>query len=404
MSCGVVIAGAGMAGLRAAEQLRAAGWAGAITVVGAEPHPPYNRPPLSKGLLVSPDDDAGAVDRIAFRQRASTHDVDWRLGTAIETASLPDRTVWLADGTELRYDGLVAATGLRPRRLPVEGAPGRRFVLRTVDDALALRAELAPGRHVVVVGGGFIGCEVAATARTIGCRVSVIEPTSAPMSGAIGRPLAAALQRYLAARGIRFHVGETVRAIQDSGHGTASVELASGTGLDADVVVESIGSHPNVQWLDGNGLDLSDGLHCDNALRVEGRPDVVAVGDVARFPNPRFDDVPRRVEHWCVPGDTAKRAAATLAGHLTGSVTDQGPFAPLPSFWSDQFDLRLQGFGAPGIADEIDVMEGDLDRIEAGVAVGYRRDGDLVAAVLLGLPANRHAHYRSLLNRLPQAA
>lgn len=404
MSRRVVVAGAGMGGLRAAEQLRAAGWAGAITVVGAEPHPPYNRPPLSKGMLVSPDDDASVVARVAFRRRASTHDVDWRLGTAIEAASLADRTVRLADGTELRYDGLVAATGLRPRRLPVEGAPERRFVLRTVDDALALRAELAPGRHLVVVGGGFIGCEVAATACAMGCRVSVIEPTSAPMSGAIGQPLATALQRYLAARGIRFHVGETVRAVHHSGHRTASVELSSGARLNADVVVESIGSHPNVEWLQGNGLDLSDGLCCDNEMRVEGRPDLVAVGDVARFPNPRFDDVPRRVEHWCVPGDTAKRAAATLVGHLTGSRTDQGPFAPLPSFWSDQFDLRIQGFGAPGVADEIDVMEGDLDRIEAGVAVGYRRDGDLVAAVLLGLPANRHAHYRSLLNRLPQAA
>lgn len=393
-----VVAGAGLAGLRAAEQLRVAGWTGAITVVGAEPHPPYNRPPLSKGLLVSPgdrEDTASAVARVAFRRRASSDDVEWLLGTPIEAASLAERTLRLADGGVLRYDRLVAATGLRPRRLPLAGAPERRFVLRTVDDALALRGELEPGRHIVIVGGGFVGCEVAATACTMGCRVSVIEPTPAPMSGAIGQPLAAALARHLTACGIRVHTGQTVAAIWDSGR----VELASGTVLDADVVVESIGSHPNVEWLDGNGLDLSDGLRCDNALRVEGRSDVVAVGDVARFPNPRFDDVPRRVEHWCVPGETAKRAAATLV-----NGAGQDPFMPLPSFWSDQLDLRIQGFGAPALADEIDVIEGDLDRVEAGVAVGYRRDGILVAAVLVGLPANRQAHYRSLLNRLPQAA
>ena len=138
--------------------------------------------------------------------------------------------------------------------------------------------------------------------------------------------------------------------------------LDDGSVLPADLVVESVGSHANVEWLEHNDLDLSDGLLCDNHLRVEGLPGVVAVGDVARFPNPRYDDVPRRVEHWSIPGDTAKRAAETLAAHLAGRDAPDAAFAPLPSFWSDQFGLRLQSFGAPGLADSTEVVEGSLDR------------------------------------------
>jgi 3-phenylpropionate/trans-cinnamate dioxygenase ferredoxin reductase component len=158
-----------------------------------------------------------------------------------------------------------------------------------------------------------------------------------------------------------------------------------------------VGSHANVEWLDGNGLDLSDGLLCDNHLRVEGRPGIVAVGDIARFPNPRYDDIPRRVEHWSIPADTAKRAAETVVAQLAGRPLPDTAFAPLPAYWSDQLGLRLQSFGAPGLADALEVVDGSLDALGSGTAVLYRRDGDVVGALLVNVPVSRHAEFRSLV-------
>lgn len=374
----IVVAGASLGGLRAAEQLRAAGHTGEIVVVGDEPHPPYNRPPLSKEALATEI----SLDRVAFRMRPSVADVAWRLGTPVVRADLAARTVHLADGTEIRYDGLVVATGLRPRRLDAPGTGPSRHVVRTLDDAAALRERLRPGVRAAVVGAGFIGCEVAATARTLSADVTVVAPEEQPMLRPLGARLGAELRRRHEGRGVRFLLGRTVARFTGTG-----LELSDGTQVAAEVVVEAVGSVPCVEWLDGNGLDLSDGVLCDGALRVEGRPEVVAVGDVARFPNPRYDDVPRRVEHWSMPTDTARHAARTLLGQ------DAGPFMPLPSFWSDQYDLRLQSFGAPGLGDDVRVLEGDLG---GEAVVGYHRDGRLVGVVMLGA-ARRQAHYRGLL-------
>ncbi|WP_372506187.1 NAD(P)/FAD-dependent oxidoreductase [Actinomadura madurae] len=255
--------------------------------------------------------------------------------------------------------------------------------MRTLDDAAALRQRLRPGVPVTVVGAGFIGCEVAATARTLGADVTVVAPESEPMLRPLGPELGAELRRRHEARGVRFRLGRTVARFTETG-----LELSDGSAVRADVVVEAVGSVPCVEWLEGNGLDLSDGVLCDGALRVEGRPDAVAVGDVARFPNPRYDDVPRRVEHWSIPTDTARHAARSLLGE------ESGAFMPLPSFWSDQYDMRLQSFGAPGLGGgDIRVLEGDL----GGEAVlGYHRDGRLVGVVMLGR-ARSHARYRKLL-------
>ncbi|MCF2525803.1 NAD(P)/FAD-dependent oxidoreductase [Yinghuangia sp. KLBMP8922] len=380
-----------MGGLRAAEQLRAAGWSGPVTVVGDEPHMPYNRPPLSKEVLAS-DVTHPAV---AFRARASTADVAWRLGTPVASADLAARTVTLADDTQLPYTGLVVATGIRPRRLPCPGPVAGRHVVRTLDDAQNLRAALRPGSRVVVVGAGFIGCEVAATARGLGAEVAVVAPEAEPMTRPLGAELGAALRRRHEARGVVFHLGRTVGHFSGIDAVTGLV-LDDGTALPADLVVEAVGSTPNTAWLDGNGLDLSDGVLCDALLRVEGRPDVVAVGDVARFPNARYDDVPRRVEHWSIPTDTAKRAARTLAAHLAGEAVDGEPFAPLPAFWSDQYAERLQSFGAPGLGvDDIRLLEGDFD---ADCVVGYHAEGRLVGVVALGGgAAATAARYRGAL-------
>jgi NADPH-dependent 2,4-dienoyl-CoA reductase/sulfur reductase-like enzyme len=401
MTSRVVIAGASMGGLRAAEQLRAAGWTGRITVIGDEPHMPYNRPPLSKDVLAG----EAPFDSLAFRPRASVADVEWRLGVAVTATDLAAKTVDLDTGERRSFDGLVVATGMRPRRLRCGGPSGPgsgRHTVRTIDDAQALRAELTrPGARVVVVGAGFIGCEVAATAVGLGAsRVTVVEPEPLPMVRPLGEPLARTLRRRHEERGVRFVFGTGVSGFEGDGR-VAGVVLGDGTVVPADVVVESVGSIANTEWLEGNGLDLTDGVLTDELLRVGGLPYVVAVGDVARFPNARYDAVPRRVEHWSIPGDTAKRAAKTLAAHLTGAEPDPAPFAPLPTFWSDQHDFRLQSFGAPmlGVAD-IRVLEGDM---EGDVLVGYHVDDRLVGVVALGGPAatSLAARYRARLFKQP---
>lgn len=394
----VVVVGASLGGLRAAEQLRAQGFDGAITVVGAEQHPPYNRPPLSKEALSGEHTRLDAlVSSLAFRQRSSTADVRWRLGTTAVAASLGDHDVQLSDGSTLAYDALVVATGLRPRRLPDVDPAGGRHVIRTADDAVRLRREVRPGVRAVVVGGGFIGCETASTLQSLGCATTVVEPLPVPMVRGVGREVGAALLAHHRTAGVGFVTGQGVaELVGDSGRATG-VRLDDGTVLPAEIVVESVGSHANVEWLDGNGLDLSDGLLCDNHLRVEGRPDLVAVGDVARFPNPRYDDVPRRVEHWSIPADTAKRAAATVVAHLAGDPVGEELFTPLPAFWSDQFGLRLQSFGAPGLADSIEVVHGSLDSLGHGAAVHYRRSGELVGVLLVNIPVSQHAEHRALV-------
>ena len=403
----VVIVGGSIGGLRAAEQLRRCGWSGDLVVVGDEPHMPYNRPPLSKELLravAEPAEDADPIAHhpaVAFRLREAIGDVEWRLGEAAVGSDLARQEVELADGRKLSYDGLVIATGLRPRRLRLPGPELGRFAVRTLDDAVRLSSVLASGTRMVVVGGGFIGCEVAATARGLGCEVVVVEPMPVPMGLALGPGLGLAIQRHHERNGVEFRLGRAVTAVDPDAREddrVGSVVLDDGSRIEASVVVESVGSHPNVEWLEGNGLDLSDGVLCDNWLRVEGRDEVVAVGDIARFPNPRYDDQPRRVEHWSMPAETAKRAASTLTRALDGAGLDSNAFAPLPTFWSDQFDLRIQAVGAPGLGPEVEVLEGALGEdgsgLERGLAVGYFGDGHLVGVVTVALPPTRAIHYR----------
>ncbi|MFD7992091.1 NAD(P)/FAD-dependent oxidoreductase [Streptomyces mexicanus] len=398
MSAGIVVAGASMAGLRAAEQLRAAGWDGPITLVGDEPHMPYNRPPLSKEVLAG----KAPFASLAFRPRPGVADVEWRLGTRVAAADLGRRVVALDGGEELPYAALVVATGMRPRRLRCPGPLAGRHTVRTIDDAQGLREALTRrGARVVVVGAGFIGCEVAATAVALGAaEVTVVDPLPLPMVAPLGELLAGALLQRHRERGVRFVLGTGVAGFE-GGSRVSGVVLGDGTVLPADVVVESVGSLANTEWLDGNGLDLTDGVLTDEYLRVGGRPDVVAVGDVARFPNARYDGVPRRVEHWSIPTDTAKHAAKVLVAHLTGTDADLPPFAPLPTFWSDQHDFRIQSFGAPALGkDDVRVLEGDLD---GDVLAGYHAGGRLVGVVALGgrAAAAAAARHRAALLRQP---
>lgn len=400
--CHVVVVGASLAGLRAAEQLRAAGLDGPITVVGEEPHLPYSRPPLSKQLLA----DGGDSDLhrlhglVAFRRRSSVDDVDFVLGRRVMRAELGSRQLHLDSGRALEYDGLVVATGLRPRRLDLVGPTRGRFVLRTLDDVILLRRELAPGKKVVVVGGGFIGCETACTLTGQGCLVTVVEPFGAPMERVLGAALGRAVQRHLTAQGITFETDVAVTGFTGD-RAVTGVRLGDGRELQADLVVESVGSVCNTEWLEGNpGVDLSDGVLCDNHLEVVGAPGVVAVGDIARFPNPLFDDVPRRVEHWSNPTDTAKRAAPSLAARLRGGAPPEGVFVPVPSFWSDQLDLRFQSFGSPGLGEEARLVEGNLGTLAAGVLLTYHRHGSHVGTVAVNLAPARQRELRKVFSDL----
>jgi NADPH-dependent 2,4-dienoyl-CoA reductase/sulfur reductase-like enzyme len=383
----VVIVGASMGGLRAAEALRRFGYLGPITAIGDEPYSPYNRPPLSKEVLAN----EVSHEAVAFAQRPATADVNWVLGTRVESADLEHRTVTDSNGQVHPYSALIIATGLRPKRLQVSNSElAGRHAVRTLDDAIALRAALVPGARVVILGAGFIGCEVAATARKLGCDVTVVAPGVHPIVRPLGVELARELQRRHEAEGVRFKMKTAVTDLLGEGK-VVGVLLDSGEELACDVFVEAIGSDTNTEWLEGTGLDLSDGVLTDNAmraLRVDGSTcdDVFAIGDVARFANPMFDDIARRVEHWNIPTDTAKRVGQVLAAQLNDAenwpeVLDD-TFAPVPSFWSDQFEMHILAFGLLALADEVKLIHGE---IESDCVFGYYREGQMVGVCGIGM-------------------
>jgi len=358
----IVIVGAGLAGLRSAESLRVHGYTGPITVVGDEPYLPYSRPPLSKEALKGGVDVTG----LEFRRKAIVEDVTWQLGHGVSGVTAD--AVTLTDGSTLAYEGLVIATGIRPRHLPVPGP--QPLVLRTAADALSLRQHLSAGSSLLVVGAGFIGCEVAATARSLGCDVTITAFDDEPMLRPLGMQLGAVMRHRHEEHGVRFHLGVGVSEFADSG-----VILADGQELIADVVLEAVGSVPNTEWLTGLSLDLSDGVLCHNSLQAA--ENIVAAGDIARYPNPLFDEVPRRIEHWNMPTETGKRAGRTLAELIAGEAVSEEPFTPMPAFWSDQYDVALQSYGQPGLGGA-ELVDGNWD---GDCIVEYRRNDELVGVV-----------------------
>ncbi|MGF7123215.1 NADPH-dependent 2,4-dienoyl-CoA reductase/sulfur reductase-like enzyme [Rhodococcus sp. BE178] len=326
-----------------------------------------------------------------LRPRLEDDDVDWRLGISVTKADLAERRLHLSDGQVVEFDALVAATGVTPRTLSVSGPDLGRHTLRTLDDAQAVHRELGPGRRVVVIGAGFIGCEVAAAARAKGCEVDVVCADEVAMLRPLGREVGQAIQQRHVTEGIRFHPGRTVQRYEGIDR-VSGVVLDDGLHLKADVVVEAVGSAPNANWLERNGLDTTDGVVCDSWLRLGGVTATAGVGDVARFPNTLFDTVPRRFEHWQMAVDTARQAARTIMHDLTGAPIETLPaFEPLPSFWSDQGTVRVDAFGSPGIADCCEVLEGHLG---GECAVGYYREGRPVGVVSICMP-RRSGHYRT---------
>ncbi|MER5587367.1 FAD-dependent oxidoreductase, partial [Streptomyces asoensis] len=348
----IVVVGASAAGLAAAETLRREGYEGTLTLVGDEPHAPYDRPPLSKQVLAA----EWERDRLPLRRpgELAALGLDLRLGTAATGLDTARRRVRMADGGDVPYDGLILATGVRPRRLPGGGA----HVLRTLEDALALRERLAPGRHLVVVGAGFLGAEAAAVARGLGVRVTLLEPAAVPLAHAVGEEIGRVLSRAHADRGVRLRCGVTVTEATGGG-----VRLADGGTVEADEVLVAVGSAPNTEWLAGSGLTVADGVVCDAYL--EAAPGVYAAGDVARWLHP-LSGTSLRIEHRTNATGQGMAAARNLL-----RPEARRPFAAVPYFWSDQYGMRIQAHGFLRGHDEVAVGVGG--RGERGV-VGAERD------------------------------
>jgi NADPH-dependent 2,4-dienoyl-CoA reductase/sulfur reductase-like enzyme len=395
----VVIVGASMGGLRAAESLRNNGFTGQITVIGDERYAPYNRPPLSKEVLAK----EVTHEAVAFKLRAQVEDVIWKLGVAATDLDTDAKTVTTAAGDNFEYDGLVIASGLRPRVLDLpNGNLSGRHTVRSLDDAIGLRANLTPGARVTVAGAGFIGCEVAATARGLGCEVTNVAIDTFPMVRPLGEQLAAELQKRHESSGVKFRLNHGIQDLTgvDSING---VVLDDGEILPTDVLVEAISSHCNVEWLANTKIDISNGVLADNALRAVANDGQIlegvhVVGDLARFSNQLFDEVPRRIEHWNIPTETGKRVGSVLSSYLANSsdyeqlVSD--PFVPLPSFWSDQYDMKIQGFGMPGIADSSELIAGELS---GELVMGYYRKNILVGVVGIGMTSTVMKYRKQLL-------
>ena len=355
----IVIVGASLAGLRAAEELRHRGFAGTVTVVGDETYEPYDRPPLSKQVLAG----AWGLDRTALTvmhpDGVAGLDLDWRLGVRATGLDLAERRVLLAGGDDVGFDGLVIATGATPRELPGTETLAGVHTLRTLDDALAVRAAIDGGaRRVVVVGAGFIGAEVAATCRTAGCDVTILEALPVPLGRALGDEMGAVMGDLHRDHGVDVRLGVGVAGFE-GGDRVTHVRLADDTLLDADLVVVGIGVSPNTGWLEGSGVALDDGVVCDATTRVA--PGIVAAGDVARWPSHRFGEL-LRVEHWdnaiAMGEHAARRLLADLAGDPADDPGSTAPYDPVPWFWSDQYDRKIQLAGRSSGADEVQVVDG----------------------------------------------
>jgi len=359
----VVIVGASAAGLAAAETLRRLGHTGTITLIGDEASAPYDRPPLSKEILSG----AWTPDRLPLRAASDLDglDLDTRYGRAAIGLDPGARTVQLSDGSEAAYDALIVSTGVRPRHLP--GTPAH--VLRTLDDALALKDRLGPGRSLIVVGAGFLGAEAAAVAAGLGTKVTLLEPAPVPLAHAVGQVVGSVLSQAHLDHGVDLRTGTAVAEIVPTG-----VRLTDGSVLTAETVLVAIGCRPNIEWLTGSGLSLDDGLVCDEYCAAA--PAVYGAGDVSRWHNPLFH-TSMRIEHRTNATEQGIAAARNLLG-------GGRPFAPVPYFWSDQYDMKIRAHGHLRGHDEVRIVEGDLR--ERTFLAAYRTGNRLTGVLAVGMP------------------
>jgi 3-phenylpropionate/trans-cinnamate dioxygenase ferredoxin reductase component len=384
-SGGIVIVGGGLAAARTAEQLRRAEFTGAITIVSDEDHLPYDRPPLSKEVLRAETDDVFLKPAEFYDE----NDITLRLGSGATSLDTAAQTVTLADGEVISYDELVIATGLVPRRIPsLPDLDGVR-VLRTLGESLALREHAGSVSQAVIIGAGFIGCEVAASLRKLGAKVTIVEPQPTPLASVLGQRIGELVARLHRAEGVDVRCGVGVSGVSGTGH-VEKVQLSDGTELDADVVVIGIGSRPSTDWLDGSGVEVDNGVVCD----VHGRtsaPNVWAIGDVASWQDGAGHQV--RVEHW---SNVAEQARVIVPAMLGGDAPD---VVVVPYFWSDQYDVKIQCLGEPEADDVVHVVEDDGRRFLAY----YERDGIVVGVVGGGMPGKVMKARSKIANGAPIA-
>ncbi|MEV0209324.1 FAD-dependent oxidoreductase [Streptomyces sp. NPDC050788] len=369
----VAVVGASLAGLSAARCLRKQGYDGRLVLIGDEPHRPYDRPPLSKEFL------AGTIGEADLVLETDGEDLraEWLLGARATGLDPARRAVRLADGREVRADGVVIATGATARSLPGSEGLAGVHTLRTLDDARALRDELARGGRLVVIGGGFIGAEVASTACALGRDVTVIEAAPTPLAAPLGETMGAVVSGLHADHGVRLLCGVGVKGLSGERQ-VEAVLLEDGRTVPADIVVVGVGARPCVEWLEGSGVQLDNGVKCgaDGRTSLAG---VVAVGDCANWYDPRAG-THRRVEHWTGARERPDAAVATL---LAGGALEPGVPRP-PYFWSDQYGVKIQFAGDAAGAESVTVEEGAAD--ERNVLAVYRRAGVPVAVLGMNQP------------------
>jgi 3-phenylpropionate/trans-cinnamate dioxygenase ferredoxin reductase subunit len=373
-SSAVVVAGAGLAGFRTVQELRARGLTGQITLVGAEPRPPYDRPPLSKKVLTE-----SALDPSLNADFAAL-EVDFRPD---EPAVRLAGTTLVTSRAEYPFDHLVLATGAVPIGLP---GPGRQRFLRSYDDALALRDLLRPGLRLAIIGAGWIGAELATAAAGLGAQVTVVEAGPAPLAGAVGAPIGAQTVRWYAEAGVELRTGAAVQSVEPGG-----LALADGGWIPADEIVTAVGVRPATGWLAGSDIRLENGVAVDAGLRAS-RPGVYAVGDCAAFESGRFGRR-LRFEHW----DVALHAPEVVAANVLGG--DEA-YDPVPYFWSEQFGRMVQYAGYHGDADQF-VWRGDP--ASPSWAACWLTEGRLAAMLTVNSPrdllqARRHITSQALID------
>ncbi|HZM95601.1 MAG TPA: FAD-dependent oxidoreductase [Vicinamibacterales bacterium] len=370
----IVVVGASLAGLRATETLRDRGFDGELTLIGDEPHRPYDRPPLSKQVLQG----TWEPEQTFFR-RKDGYDalaLDMRLGVRATSVDLRARRVILADGTFADYDRLIVATGARVRNLPGMAPRVGLLALRGLDDAIALRRELMNASHVAIVGAGFIGLEVAASCRARGLQVTVIESLPVPLSPALGSTFCEMVAAMHRDHGVYLRTGVSVTDVFGESR-VAGVVLSDGSRIDTDVVVVGIGVTPNTEWLEGSGLTLENGIVCNGC--GEAAPGVYAAGDVARVANRWHGDSPR-IEHWTNAVEQGVHAAENALAGPASSTS----FSSVPYFWSDQYDRKIQFVGRARPHDEMVIVDGSL--ADRRLTALYRCGNSVVACLAVNQP------------------
>ena len=375
----IVIVGSSLAGLRAAETLRQQKFDGRIVMVGAEDRAPYDRPPLSKKVLSGEWD----AERVVLRKPddLTALNLEWKLGSPAVGLDTTERVVSLASDESVSFDGLIIATGGVVKRLPNQPSWRGVHTLRTLDDSLALREDLTEGRRVVVIGAGFIGLEVAATARGRGCDVTVLEGLVAPMIRGLGAEMGRNAALVHEDNGVVLRFGVRVSGLVEGDSGVvAGVALESGEVVPADVVLVGIGVAPSTEWLADSGLTVRDGVVCDRTLNA-GVPGVYAAGDVCRWHNDLYDRE-MRVEHWTTASEQGAAAARNLLAEARGE--EPKPFVDVPFFWSDQFTARIQFVGRAEGGEKVSIVVGSPE--ERQFVALYESDGRLVAALGVSRP------------------